>query len=545
MKRSVPSSVGRSVLFVLALACSLVSLGVPGRSDASEESGPATFALIIGSNLSVDRDLPALKYADDDAARYLDLFRLLGARTYLLTRLDDNTRRLHPQAAAEALEPRRATFEKTMAQVALDVAQARDRHLDTVLYLIYAGHGSVENGEGYVTLEDMRITGTDLARLLGSVPATQINVIADACSSYFLAYSRGPGGERRPLQGFQDTPQLANDPRIGLLLSTSSARESHEWDAFQAGVFSHEVRSGLYGAADADGDGKVSYREIAAFVARANEAIPNERFRPDVHVKASALSDTLLDLRRGLGRRLDVNGTHASHYWLEDERGVRLVDFHNGPGQSVHLVRPPPTGRVYVRRLDDDSEFTLPAGPRVVALEDLVDGPPRVASRGAAHEAFSLIFSLPFGKSEVDTYVEPRTGPAEGLPPPRPQLTLVGPPNPQRDVVRPIPTPSKARPTRKILGWSAVGLGVAALGTGAALSISSISLSHATGQSASQVLVLSRDARISTLNTGAIVGYAGGGVALAAGVLTLLWPHAPVTATASPQGGYVGYTHAF
>src|SRR5437762_3404086 len=83
-------------------------------------------------------------------------------------------------------------------------------------------------------------------------------------------------------------------PRVGLLLSSSSHRESHEWDGFEAGVFSHEVRSGLYGAADADGDGEVTYREIAAFVARADAAIPNERFRPQVYAHAPTHAPALL-----------------------------------------------------------------------------------------------------------------------------------------------------------------------------------------------------------------------------------------------------------
>ena len=67
------------------------------------------------------------------------------------------------------------------------------------------------------------------------------------------------------MHGFADVKGLRPRENVGLLLSTSSARESHEWSGFESGVFSHEVRSGLYGAADADGDGRVSYAEIAAF----------------------------------------------------------------------------------------------------------------------------------------------------------------------------------------------------------------------------------------------------------------------------------------
>jgi hypothetical protein len=525
--------VGRLRLRLLvAVAFAIASLA-GARSALADESGPATFALIIGSNVSVDRDLAPLKYADDDAARSQDLFRLLGARTYLLSRLDDNTRRLHPQAAAEALEPRRAVFERTMAQIGADVAQARDRHLETELYVFYAGHGNVENGEGYVTLEDMRITGGDLARFLASIPATRIHIIADACASYFFAYGRGPGGERRALRGFQDSPQLASDPRVGLLLSTSSARESHEWDAFQAGVFSHEVRSGLYGAADADGDGKVSYSEIAAFVARANEAIPNDRFRPDVHIKPPAQSDTLLDIRHALGRRLDVEGTRGAHYEMEDGRGVRLVDFHNAPGQAVHLVRPPPNGRVYVRRLDDDTEFAVPASPGAIALADLEGAPPRVAARGAAQEAFSLLFSLPFDRTVVSAYVASHS------------LVADPPGSARRDAVA---TPVAGGPSiRTIAEWSAIGVGVAGLGVGVFCSTNAIDTSRSTAPGSSQLTVADRDAQISAMNTRAGIAYAGGAVALGAGLGALLfWPSAGhIQAAATPQGAYVGYSRPF
>ena len=50
----------------------------------------------------------------------------------------------------------------------------------------------------------------------------------------------------------------------GVVVATSSEAETHEWSRFDGGVFSHELRSGLLGSADLDGDGQVRYDEIAA-----------------------------------------------------------------------------------------------------------------------------------------------------------------------------------------------------------------------------------------------------------------------------------------
>ncbi len=525
--------------FGVTIVIAAFALGAAPDARA-DDGGKATFALIMGSNRSVDLDLAPLKYADDDAASYLDLFRVLGAHTYLLSRLDDNTRRLHAQAAAEALEPTRAALEQTVAQIAVDVTRARDRQVETVLYIVYAGHGNVRDGVGYVTLEDTRITGSDLARIAAAIPATRVHIIVDACASYYLAYSRGPGGERRPLSGFQDSSLLASDPRIGLLLSTSSARESHEWDGLQAGIFSHEVRSGLYGAADADGDGQVSYREIAAFVTQANGAIPNERFRPNVFARPPRQSDTLLDLRRGLERRLDIDGAHAAHYWLEDSRGVRLLDVHNSSDQAVHVVRPSPDGTIYVRRADTDFELTLPSAPDVVSLADLESGRVSVAPRGAAHDAYGLLFSLPFDRGVVASYVGP--APEAVLPPE----------DAQSDSARlaaaggDADADSSARRLRHAFGWSSVALGVVGAGVGGALSVSAVTVANATSRQESQADVAERNRRISAFNTGAVTSYLVGGAAMATGVALLLWPGAKhVRAAASPSGGYLGYAVAF
>ena len=187
-----------ALLAALLLLCPPAALArqpsPPLSGGDGEGARTAIFALILGVNRSFDPGQPPLRFADDDAARYQDLFRLLGARTYLLTRLDENTRRLHPQAAAEAKAPTWSAWQAALAQLEQDLAQASSAGVETVLYVVYAGHGSVRNGQGYVSLEDRRLTGRELADgLLQRAGAARVHLIVDACSSYFLAYGRGAG----------------------------------------------------------------------------------------------------------------------------------------------------------------------------------------------------------------------------------------------------------------------------------------------------------------------------------------------------------------
>lgn len=308
--------------------------------------------------------------------------------------------------------------------------------------------------------------------------------------------------------------RLSDDGRVGLLLSTSSVRESHEWEAFQAGVFSHEVRSGLYGAADADGDGRVSYKEIAAFVERANAAIPNERFRPEVHARPPKDGPWLVELGKALEHRIEVDGKEAMHLRLEDSKGVRLADFHNAEGQRLWVARPIGTGPLYVRRVADGQEYRVDGMPEVVQLAALTPQQPAVASRGAEHEAFSLIFSLPYDRRAAEEY----------------------------DFRLPVPlAPLPATPSwRRTAGWSALGLAGATLGGGVWTTMSARGVRAGDTGGLTHAEATRRNQRIQTLNRRSTALYATGAVAGAVGLGLLFWPEAGAEAFPMVAPGSAG-----
>jgi hypothetical protein len=507
-------------LGVVLIALVLGALCPSGHAESA--TAVARFALLIGVNQSVDASEATLRYADDDAALYFELFRGLGARTYLVTRADENTRRLHPQAVAEAVEPRRVAFDQTIAQLTADMARARALQVRTRLYVIYAGHGSVHAGQGAVALEDAQLTGAELAQLIERSGADEAHVIIDACYSFFLAYPRGPGGRRRPLAGLRQLGPLADSGRIGLLLSTSSAKESHEWEGLQSGVFSYEVRSGLSGAADADGDGQVTYREIAAFVERANAAIPNERFRPDVHARPPATSGLLLDLKPGLNRRVVVPG--GAHFVLENADGVRLVDLHGTQGTATQLLRSAQTSSLFLREAGSHLEFAIPSQPEVVKLAMLEPAVARASERGAAHESFGQLFALPFDESVVDAYR-----------------------------FRPLPDFAAEERTERRLGrlrhagYSLLGVGGAAFMTGAALSLSALGLRDqgVAGRTQSQIAV--RNGEIDQRNLGAVPLYISAAALAVSGAVVLLLPklRPNLMVAPAPDGGTLEWRAEF
>ena len=367
----------------------------------STGSAAETYALVIGVNKPLKAGVEKLHYADDDAIMFHKLFSKLG-RSILLTEPDEATRRVQGKLG-EFDRPTRKNLMQALTLLFWRIEIARKNGKHPELYFVYSGHGDTKNKQGYLALADGRLTSTDLERLvLSQTRGVTTHVIIDACKSYYLVHERRAGGQpSKAKPGFHHPKSLAQRyPNSGFLLSTSSAASSHEWERFQAGIFSHEVRSGLVGAADIDGDGQVSYDEINAFVRVANSAIPNERFRPRIHVTAPRKdgSRPLLRTRRLHAAAIEVPPSRAGRYYMETSDGVRLADLHTGRGQTVTL-RLVHDGAAYLHDMSRRREYPLrdlkPAD-KPILLAELSSRPPTHRPKGAAHDAFSKAFSQPF-----------------------------------------------------------------------------------------------------------------------------------------------------
>lgn len=492
------------VAAVLLLAASLLALPCGAASAPQAPARPrVSFALIIGVNTSLDEDLPTLRYADDDAANTFELFRALGARTYLLADPDESTRRLHPQASSEAVVPSRAALRYVVSAVAADVGRARARGFDPVLYIYYAGHGTELAGAARLALQDGWWTAEEIVeQVVDPVGAAHTHLLVDACYGYWLAYARGPGGESFEVPSDFADGVLLRRQDLGLLLAASAGDDTHEWAAYQAGVFSHLLRSAMYGVADVDLDGQVSYREIQAFIHQATLPLNNERYRPRVLARAPAGEPILVNLLTGLERRLEVDPPHQGHFLLETDEGVRVLDFHNAPGQSVRLVRSGPPRPLYLRPAGQSREYVVPASPAVVHLAQLQLGESDVAQRGPAARAFRHLFREPFGQATVRAFAPPAL--------PRPELKLGA-----------RGTWSRLRSYATWGAFAAAGVSVAA---GAGFSLAAYSAYRGVSVTDSQLSRQQANDRIGTHGRTATVLYSVAAVAAVAGVATLLWP---------------------
>lgn len=413
-----------------AAASPTIPTTTTSSSPATASSTSARVVVIVGHNGGAPDPRPPLQFADDDAARLFLQLAPGSSRAFLLTTFDRESARLYPELLDVARAPTTTSLAGVLGEAFWQLRQEKARGKETELVFAFAGHGDVDDsGRGFVVLADGPFFREDLqTQVVAGSPADLNHIVVDACASYFFVKSRG-GDDR---DGVALTPKLldvlagdgkvtptaADQARTGVLVSTSSAQETHESAALSAGVFSYLLRSALSGAGDVDGDGRVEYGEAAAFLASASQGLDDPRARLQVHAEAPLQRPhaSLLSLPdSGAKTFLAVEPGRPTRLRLKDSRGLPFIEVHSDGSRPVYVAL---NGQpfFFVERGDEEA-LLVPRSAGAFALSALSFSKSPMA-RGddntAARGAFAPLFSQPFSRAFVDGYLS-----RAGLPPPR------------------------------------------------------------------------------------------------------------------------------
>lgn len=206
---------------------------------ADEEAG-TRFVLAVGNNVG-STALPGLRYAERDAEQMRRLLSGLGGATHTELVLG---------GSVTALD---RAFERIDALIA-------ERASPATLVFYYSGHAD----ESGLLLDGERYHYSRLRDRLRSSKARLFVAMIDACSSGSLG--RAKGGTAIPVVN-----PFAEDQRYqgGVFITSSSGGErSQESDEIESSVFTHYLVTGMRGAADESGDGRVSLDEAYQYAYR-------------------------------------------------------------------------------------------------------------------------------------------------------------------------------------------------------------------------------------------------------------------------------------
>ncbi|HEY4186624.1 MAG TPA: caspase family protein [Polyangia bacterium] len=227
---------GRVALWLVAL-----SAGVLAAGAARAEPASLRVAVLVGNNTG-EGDEARLRYAEEDAAKMSRVLRDLGGfrpEDLIVLRSEDT-------------EAVRHAIIRANERLRLDGGR------DGMLVVYYSGHADA----GGLHLGATRFAVDELEALVRGSSARMRILIVDACRSGSI--TRVKGGT--PAPPFELPVRLAEPSEGAVFLTSSAANEdAQESDALRGSFFTHYLVSGLLGAADSDGDRRVTLSEAYAF----------------------------------------------------------------------------------------------------------------------------------------------------------------------------------------------------------------------------------------------------------------------------------------
>lgn len=397
-------------------------------SGSSAQAQMRTYVISIGNNAApIDSDaaLMPLRYADDDAARVYEWAHTLTDEITLLSVLDAETQKRFPALPALARSPTLQALRATVAQIKQKIADATAHGDKTTVIFYMSGHGQRADKDrpASLALLDGPLTQAALYdEVLQELPATYVHVLIDACHAEAVVRPRDSGGISAPsvalptdeMRRWLAANTLERFPNVGAVIASSAQQEAHEWTVYQGGVFTHELLSGLRGGADINGDQRIEYSELQAFLVAANRGVDDAHWRVQVLTRPPPINMRvpLVDLHhlRDVGW---ATGSVASlhHFFVEDSRGARLIDANVEPGRSVRFALPAAVD-LCIHSLAGESWLRLSPG-QDADLTALRYTPGSTVSRDATASSMQRgLFSMPYGPAYYFGFVDRAGDPA-------------------------------------------------------------------------------------------------------------------------------------
>jgi Caspase domain len=441
------------------LGLSLLALTARARAEtrlyvvAVGNDAPPSFADVRAEQL------PTLRFADDDAAAFLTLLRPLSHASELLTVLDAPSQARFPTLAPLARPPTLEELRRVVKQWKARLEDDRRAGHDPVVLFFFSGPGArAADGAGSLVFLDGPMTRAMLYdEILAELPARYIHLIVDACYAESVVRPRDAEAasvalKPSDLDDLAARTTLARFPNVGALMASSTSARTFEWDALERGVFTHALLSGLRGAADVNGDRRIEYSEIYAFLSAAHRDVADARARLSVIARPPSIDrrSPLLVLpppSRGQGTLLGA--PPVGRFFVEDALGNRILDANAERGVRLSLAVP--SGRLFLTSERGEASFEVAEGERV-DLAKLAFAPARMRARGAVEEALQKgLFASPFGPRYYSAFIEGRD-----------EFRPIPLPPPGRD--ERAPSPSASRPVGFVLLGAGAILGAATAG---------------------------------------------------------------------------------
>jgi hypothetical protein len=289
----------------------------------SLEAGPELrrLALVAGANRGGPERV-SLRYAVADAERFASVMTRLGG--------------LAPDDGLTLKEPTRQAFLDALAQIRARAETARREGSRVEVILYYSGHADEAGlmlGRETLSYQELRET------MQGMVADVGITVL-DACASGVI--TRLKGGRPRPAFLTDDSMRMHGH---AFLTSSSENEAAQESERLQGSFFTHALVSGLRGAADVSGDGRVTLGEAYQFAFQETLAqtttTQGGAQHPAYDIRMAGTGDVVMTDVRQASASLALGPDFDGRFYVRDSKRRLVAELYKPAGRRAEVAVEP------------------------------------------------------------------------------------------------------------------------------------------------------------------------------------------------------------
>lgn len=264
---------------------------------------------------------PTLRYAESDAKSFAQVLKDMGG--------------VNPQNVLQVKEPSVASLQKELDKLDKKIAENKSSSGRDEVLVYYSGHADDKG----LRLGSEVYAWKALRSRIDALHADVKIAVIDACGSG--AITRAKGGVAVPAFMMDASSDMKG---YAFITSSTQDESSQESDKLQGSFFTHSLVSGLRGAGDLSGDGKVTLSEAYQFAF--NETLQKTQStmggaqHPSRDMNLAGTGDVVMTDLRSINAGLVFEKSLEGRIFVRDGRGELVAELYKKSGREMELGLP-------------------------------------------------------------------------------------------------------------------------------------------------------------------------------------------------------------
>lgn len=298
----------------------LVLLFVTANVHAAESNTIDRYVIAISAN-NGGSNRPMLRYAESDAKSFANVLKDMGG--------------VKPENLIMIQEPSVSFLNSRMDDLDRILASNKGKSGREEVLVYYSGHAD-EKG---LRLGNEIYAWSEFRKRVDNLGADVKIAVIDACGSG--AITRAKGGVAVPAFMIDQSSDMKG---YAFITSSTQDESSQESDKLKGSFFTHSLVSGLRGAGDLSGDGKVTLSEAYQFAF--NETLQKTQStmggaqHPSRDMNLAGTGDVVMTDLRSMGAGVSFEKNLEGRLFIRDDKGSLVAELYKAAGRNMSLGLP-------------------------------------------------------------------------------------------------------------------------------------------------------------------------------------------------------------